>query len=249
VASDDQLEKVYQFILNERAANQLGWSPEQAVGKRMYLDSSRPGFVKGVVRDFHFESLHTAIKPLVLFPEARGQQLLVKVSGRYLPRTISFIEAKWKQLVPYMPFEYRFLDDDYAKLYRSERQLSTVMNLFAGIATVLTCLGLLGLSAYVVQQRTKEIGVRKVLGASVASIVTLLSKDFLKLVLAATVIATPIAWYAASRWLQDFIYKIDMEWWMFAGAGLLAIGIALLTVSYQSIRAALMNPVKSLRSE
>lgn len=249
LTDDPKVQKQYHFVLNESAARQLGWTPQQAVGQRMFLDNSRPGLVRGVVRDFHFESLHATIKPLVLFPDDYGRQLLVKVSGRNLPQTIAFVETKWKQLAPYMPFEYRFLDDDYTKLYQSEQQLGTVMDLFAGIALVLTCLGLLGLSAYVVQQRTKEIGVRKVLGASVASIVSLLSKDFLKLVIVAIIIASPLAWWAMTTWLKDFAYKIDIEWWMFVGVGALAIGIALVTVSFQSIRAALMNPVKSLRSE
>ena len=249
LTGDPKVQKQYHFVLNESAAKQLGWTPQQAVGQRMFLDNSRPGIVRGVVRDFHFESLHSAIKPLVLFPDDYGRQLLVKVSGRNLPQTIGFVETKWKQLAPYMPFEYRFLDDDYAKLYHSEQQLGTIMDLFAGIALVLTCLGLFGLSAYVVQQRTKEIGVRKVLGASVFSIVALLNSDFLKLVIIAIVIASPLAWWAMHTWLQDFAYKIDIAWWVFALAGLLAVGIALLTVSFQSIRAALMNPVKSLRSE
>lgn len=247
--ADEKTPRQYHFVLNESAAKKLGWTPQQAIGQRMFLDNSRPGVVKGVVRDFHFESLHAAIKPLVLFPEDYGRQLLVKVSGRNLPQTIAFVETKWKQLAPYLPFEYRFLDDDYTKLYQSEQQLGTVMDLFAGIALVLTCLGLLGLSAYIVQQRTKEIGVRKVLGASVASIVSLLSRDFLKLVIVSVILASPVAWWAMNRWLNDFAYKIDIEWWFFAVAGLLAVGIALLTVSFQSIRAALMNPVKSLRSE
>ncbi|WP_375444084.1 ABC transporter permease [uncultured Fibrella sp.] len=249
LTGDPKVQKQYHFVLNESAARQLGWTPQQAVGQRMFLDNSRPGLVRGVVRDFHFESFHTTIKPLVLFPEDYGRQLLVKVSGRNLPQTLAFVEAKWKQIAPYMPFEYRFLDDDYARLYQSEQQLGTVMNLFSSIALLLTCLGLLGLSAYVVQQRTKEIGVRKVLGASVFSIVTLLSSDFIKLVLIAIMIASPLAWWAMHTWLQDFAYKIDIAWWIFAGAGALAVGIALLTVSFQSVKAALMNPVKSLRSE
>lgn len=249
LTDDPKVVKQYHFVLNESAAKQLGWTPKQAVGQRMFLDNSRPGLVRGVVRDFHFESVHSAIKPLVLFPDDYGRQLLVKVSGRNLPQTITFMEAKWKQIAPYLPFEYHFLDDDYAKLYQTERRLGTVMDLFAGIALLLTCLGLLGLSAYVVQQRTKEIGVRKVLGASVTSIVALLSKDFLKLVLIAIVIASPLAWYVMNYWLQDFAYKIDIAWWMFVGAGMLAVTVALLTVSFQSVKAALMNPVKSLRSE
>ena len=199
VDASKQREPVYHFVLNESAARQLGWTSEQAIGKKMFLDASRPGFVKGVIRDFHFESLQTAIKPLVLFPELRGRQLLVKVSGQKLPETISFVEAKWKQLVPYTPFEYRFLDDDYTKLYRSEHQLGNVMNLFAAIAILLACFGLFGLSSYAVQQRTKEIGVRKVLGASVLNLWKLLSEDFVFLVLIAFFIATPIAYYFLNK--------------------------------------------------
>ncbi len=247
--ADDQKEKQYHFILNESGAKRLGWTPQQAVGQRMFLDASRPGVVKGVIRDFHFASMHEAIKPLVLFPDIGSRQFLIKMSGQHLSETLAFIETKWKLFAPDVPFEYRFLDDDYEKLYHAEHQLGTVMDVFSGIALVLTCLGLLGLSTYVVQQRTKEIGVRKVLGASIAGIVTLLSKDFLKLVLIAILIASPIAWYAMNRWLQDFAYKIDIEWWVFGVTGLLAVGIALLTVSFQSVKAALMNPVKSLRSE
>ncbi|MCY7359295.1 MAG: ABC transporter permease, partial [Rudanella sp.] len=147
------------------------------------------------------------------------------------------------------PFNYSFLDDDFDRMYRSEQRVGTIALIFALLAILISCLGLFGLAAFMAEQRTKEIGVRKVLGASVVSIVTLLSKDFLKLVLIAIVIASPIAWWAMHRWLQDFAYKIDIEWWVFALAGLLAVGIALLTVSFQSIKAALMNPVKSLRSE
>ena len=244
-----QREPVYHFILNESAARQLGWTPEQAIGKKMFLDASRPGLVKGVIRDFHFESLQTAIKPLVLFPGLRGNQLLLKVSGQHLPETISFAEAKWKQLVFYMPFEYRFLDDDYTKLYRSEHQLGNVMNLFAGIAILLACFGLFGLSSYAVQQRTKEIGVRKVLGASVLNLWGLLSKDFVVLVLIAFLIATPIAYYFLTNWLQQYEYRTEISWWIFAVSGAGALVITLLTVSFQSVKAALMNPVTSLRSE
>ena len=249
VSNDTQDKKLYHFILNESAARQLGWTPEQAIGKRMFLDASRPGIVKGVVKNFHFASLHETIKPLVLFPEIRGRQLLVKVSGQHLPETISFVESKWKQLVPYMPFDYRFLDDDYAKLYRSEHQLGEVMNLFAGIAILLACFGLFGLSSYAVQQRTKEIGVRKVLGASVGSLWGLLSKDFVVLVLIAFFIAVPVAWYLLHKWLQQYQYRTELSWWIFAASGAGALAITLLTVSFQSVKAALMNPVKSLRSE
>ena len=248
VAADDISDRIYHFILNESATRELGWTPETAVGKKMRM-GDRSGVVKGVIRDFHFESLHQAIKPLVLFTEIRGRVLLIKVSGRDLPGTISFIQDQWKLLVPYMPFEYRFLDDDYTNLYRSELQLGILMNLFAGIAIVLACLGLFGLSAYSVQQRAKEISIRKILGASLLSIVSLLSMNFTRLVLISIFIALPVAYLFVRNWLQEFAYQIDVTWWIFALPGLLAVAIAVLTVSIQSIKAAITNPVKNLRSE
>ena len=248
VAADDISDRIYHFILNESATRELGWTPETAVGKKMRM-GDRSGVVKGVIRDFHFESLHQAIKPLVLFTEIRGRVLLIKVSGRDLPGTISFIQDQWKLLVPYMPFEYRFLDDDYTNLYRSELQLGILMNMFAGIAIVLACLGLFGLSAYSVQQRAKEISIRKILGASLLSIVSLLSMNFTRLVLISIFIALPVAYLFVRNWLQEFAYQIDVTWWIFALPGLLAVAIAVLTVSIQSIKAAITNPVKNLRSE
>jgi putative ABC transport system permease protein len=249
VSTENFDERVYHFILNESAARQLGWTPEQSIGKKMFM-GQRAGFVKGVIRDFHFESMHQTIKPLVLFTELRNYgNLLVKVSGHNLPGTISFIDHKWKQLVPLVPFEYRFLDDDYARLYHSELQLGTVMNLFAGIAIVLACLGLFGLSSYVAQQRIKEIGIRKILGATLYNIIGLLSGNFTRLVILAILIASPIAYWLMHRWLQDFAYRIDVPWWVFAIAGASSLGIALLTVSIQGMKAGLVNPVRNLKSE
>jgi putative ABC transport system permease protein len=250
VSSDIRSERIYHFILNESAARQLGWTPGQAVGKKMFMDSSRPGIVKGVIKDFHFESLHQTIRPLVLFPEVRGHgQLLVKISGNDIQKTISFAASKWKELVPDAPFEYRFLDDDFAKLYQSESQLGNVMNLFSGVAILLACSGLFGLSSYVVQQRIKEIGIRKILGASLFHIVGKLCGNFARLVLIAIVIASPLSYFLMHRWLQDFAYRIGIQWWAFALAGVLAVGIALLTVSFHTVKAAIANPVNSLRSE
>jgi len=211
--------------------------------------SDRSGVVKGVIKDFHFESLHQPINPLVLFPEIRGRLLLVKVSGLNLSQTISFMEDKWKLLIPYTPFEYRFLDDDYAKLYRAELQLGIVMNLFAGIAIILACLGLFGLSAYVVQQRVKEISIRKILGASLYSIVSLLSSGFTRLLVVSILIALPAAYLFVKNWLQDFEFQVGLEWWLFVLPGLLAVAIAVMTVSIQTIKAAIKNPVENLRSE
>lgn len=239
----------YHFIPNESAVKELGWTPEQAIGQKIDMGSGRKGEIKGVVADFHFASMKQKIGPLILFPEMQGEILLVKLAGNQLPNTLQFLESKWRTLIPNRPFSYEFMDEEFNKLYSAETRTGKIFSVFAFLSIFLACLGLFGLSAYTTAQRTKEIGVRKVLGASVFSIVGLLSKDFLKLVLVAILIASPLAWYGMNQWLQDFAYKIDIEWWVFALAGLLAVGIALLTVSFQSIKAALMNPVKSLKSE
>ncbi|WP_315815856.1 ABC transporter permease [Paraflavitalea speifideaquila] len=162
---------------------------------------------------------------------------------------LAHIESTWKQFLPETPFEYTFLDDRFENLYKSEQRQGTIFTIFACIAIAIACLGLFGLSAFAITQRIKEIGIRKVIGASVSSIVTLLSKDFLKLVAIATVIAFPIAWYAMNNWLQDFAYRSNMPWWIFLAAGIIAVIIALVTISFQAIKAATANPVKSLRSE
>jgi putative ABC transport system permease protein len=240
---------LYHFILNESAARELGWSPEQAIGKKMFLDDSRPGYVKGVVKDFNFESLHQSIKPLVLFPEPRGYALMLKLKAGHFAETIAFLESKWKKLVPYRPFEYHFLEEDFNKLYLSEIRLGKVLNVFAGIAIALACLGLVGLSSYTAKQRQKEIGIRKVLGAGVRQMVGLLSMEYFKLVLIAILAASPIAWILMNQWLQDFAYHIPIRWWIFGLAGLVVILIALLTVSFQAIKAAIANPVISLHTE
>lgn len=249
VSNDDYHKNIYHFILNESAAKQLGWTPQQAIGKKMFLGEEREGFVEGVVKDFHFESLHSPVKPYILFPEAWKRQLLVKISGEHLQQTIDALQSKWKTLVPHRPFEFHFLDEDYNKLYSSEIRLSTIMNLFAGIAIVLACLGLFGLSAYTVQQRFKEIGIRKVLGASVSNIVVALSKDFILLTCIAILIAIPAAWWASAKWLQDFSYRTTIGWPVFAIAAIATVLLAVITVSFQAIKAAIANPVKSLRTE
>src|SRR6185312_7610367 len=214
---------VYHFILNESATRQLGWTPQQAIGKKMFLGDNRPGYVRGVIKDFNFQSLHSPIKPFILFPEIRGKELLVKISGEHLAQTISFLESKWKALVPDRPFEYHFLDEDYDKLYQSEIRLAEIMKVFTSIGILLACFGLFGLSSYSIQQRTKEIGIRKVLGASVSNITALLAKDFIMLTAVSCVVAFPIAWWAAHTWLQDYSYRINISWWIFFAAGLIAI--------------------------
>jgi len=247
-ATFDRDKNVYHFILNESAVKQLGWSPQEAVNKKMYM-GSRAGFVRGVVKDFHFETLRDPIKPFVLFNEVRGRELLVKLTGQHLQQTISFLESKWKNLVPDRPFEYRFLDDDYNKLYNAEIRLGKIMDLFSGIAILLACLGLFGLSSYAAQQRIKEIGIRKVLGASARTIAIALSKDFVGLAIVAIAIALPIAWWATNKWLQDFSYRTDINWSIYVAAGLVTILLSVITVAFQAIKAAMANPVKSLRTE
>jgi len=240
---------VFRFLLNETAARELGWTPQEAIGKRMYMDDSRPGYVKGVVKDFNFHSLHNPIKGLVLFPQMRAQRLLVRVSGEHLTSTLAFLAAKFKELEPEIPYSAHFLDEDYNRIYAGEMRLGTVMNLFSAIAIVLACLGLFGLSSYAAKQRVKEIGIRKVLGAPLGHLALLLSGSFVRLALVAIVIAFPIAWWAMHRWLADFVYRTAIGWWVFVVAGFLVMGITLATVSIQAVRTAMLNPVKNLKVE
>ena len=188
--------------------------------------------------------------PLVLYSGLRNSGTIhVRTTGQLAPQAIAAAEKLVRRDRPDAMFEYAFLDETYDRMYRTEQRTGYLFNFFSGVAIIVCCLGLFGLAAFTAEQRTKEIGVRKVLGASVASIVALLSQDFIKLVGIAILVATPLAWYAMHSWLEGFAYKVAIDWWVFALAGLLAVSIALLTVSFQSIKAALMNPVKSLRSE
>ena len=240
------------YVINETLMYKLGFQrPQQILGRRLqhYL-SAVPLPIVGVVKDFYQKSLRDEISPCLIANWPSWYRTAgVRISGQHPAQTLDQIEQIWQQVFPDEVFDYQFLDEEVASLYKTETMIVRLMNTFTIVVILIGCLGLYGLVSHVVVQRTKEIGVRKVLGASVSSIVALLSKDFLKLVLVAIVIASPIAWWAMNRWLQDFAYRIDIEWWMFALAGLLAVGIALLTVSFQSVKAALMNPVKSLRSE
>ncbi|MBC7891945.1 MAG: ABC transporter permease, partial [Sphingobacteriaceae bacterium] len=234
-------------ILNETAIKQAGI--QNPIGKRFKLHQTDATII-GVVKDFKFVSDRIPVSPLIMFSYPEYNQMVqVRTTGQFAPAALAVAGRLWKQYSPEHPFEYTFLDETYNRQYRAEQQTGQLFNFFAGVAILVSCLGLLGLAAFTAEQRTKEIGVRKVLGASVFSIVALLSKDFLKLVAIAIVIASPLAWWAMTKWLENFAYKISIGWWVFALSGLLAVGIALLTVSFQSIRAALMNPVKSLKSE
>ena len=243
------------FILNEAAVSAVGWkNPQDAVGKDFKYGPAA-GKIIGVIGDFHFESLHQKIVPIILINPATSanqsffNSFSVKVSGNNVNATIAGIEKTWKRYLPELPFQYTFLDENFAQLYDSEQRQGTIFTTFACIAIFIACLGLFGLSAFTISQRIKEIGVRIVLGAKVNSIVGLLSKDFLKLVLIAAVIAFPVAWYAMTHWLEDFAYRISIHWWVFVLAAGMALVVALVTVGYHAFRAALANPVKSLRSE
>ncbi len=239
------------FLINEAAVKVLGFkSNEEAIGKKFGY-GGRNGTLVGVFNDFHFESMHQRIVPLVMFEpkQAFFNGISVKVSGTNVPASLAHIEATWKKFLPETPYQYTFLDDRFDKLYKAEEKQKALLTIFACLAIFIACLGLLGLSAFAITQRIKEIGIRKVLGASVASIVQLLSRDFLKLVILAAVIAFPVAWYAMTKWLEDFAYRINIPWWIFIAAGIIATLVAFVTISAMAMKAANANPVKSLRTE
>lgn len=237
-------------IFNRTGLLQLGFTdPSKAIGKQIDFWGDKLTIV-GVTDNFHQQSPREAYEPLILRlnPNVNGP-VSIKTAGSESARIVAIVRQTWQRFFPTDPFEFTFLNEQYDKQYRADDRFGQVFGFFTILAVIVSCLGLLGLVTFTAQQRTKEIGVRKVLGASVLSIVGLLSKDFLKLVLIAIVIASPIAWFLMNRWLQDFALRIDIQWWVFALAGLLAVAIALLTVSFQSVKAALVNPVKSLKTE
>ncbi len=236
------------YLLNETAVERMGF--QSAIGQTVDW-GNRPGKIIGVLRDFHFNSFHQAIEPLIVRLDENWTwgTILVRTKAGNTKEAIATLERLCKALNPKTPFTYQFSDLEFSKLYKSEEIVGKLSYYFASFAILISCLGLFGLAAFTAEQRTKEVGIRKVLGASVGSVVSLLSQDFVKLVLVALVIACPIAWWAMNNWLAGFAYRITMEWWMFAVAGLAAVAIALLTVSFQAVRAAVVNPVDSLRDE
>ncbi len=241
------------IILNETAIKQLG-VPEPVLGQQIAWDERDDTIiyakVVGVVKDFHFTSLKNEIKPFAFVTDNNRQwYLTVKLDGANMQRTIQQIQSVWEKQVKSRPFQYFFLDDTYAKLYKAEQNFKTIFFYITAVAIFIACLGLFGLSAFTIAQRTKEIGIRKVLGASVTGIVRMLSGDFIKLVLVAAVIAFPISWWVMHQWLLDFVYRVNIGWWIFVAAIALAVVIALATISFQAIKAAIANPVKSLRTE
>ncbi|MCH8960781.1 MAG: FtsX-like permease family protein, partial [Bacteroidetes bacterium] len=243
------------LLINETAARAFGWhDPHEAVGKEVAFtgNNQRPLHVIGVVKDFHSQSIREKIAPTIIAFGGQGNPwffAFVRIAPGDFPGTIATLERTFQEVIPGYVFLYSFLDDDFDRLYKSEAVLGTLLGYFALLTIFIACLGLFGLASFTAEQRTKEIGVRKTLGASVTSIVLLLSKEFTKLVLVAFVVAVPVAYFAMDRWLKDFAYHVEISWWIFLIAGSLALAIAWLTVSYQSIRAALTNPVKALRYE
>jgi len=239
-------------VINESTAAWLGG--KDVVGKKIYSfnndkNEPTPLTVLGVVKNFHFESLKQTIGPLIFELGRQNGIASFKVNTSNIKDLVSQIEKKWNVMAPGRPFRYRFMDESFNNIYNNEQRVGRIAFTFAILAILIACLGLFGLATYMAEQRTKEIGIRKVLGASVQGLISLLSVDFLKLVLISFVFAAPAAWFFMNRWLQDFAYRINIAWWVFVLAGVLAVLIALLTVSFQAVKAALMNPVSSLRSE
>ncbi len=240
-------------VLNETAVKSLNLTDPLGQLIELSDEGSQQVKVVGVVKDFNFESLHKKVGPMVLGYRSNIFQNIdyfsLKFDPKHTAEALAHAESVHKQFDTRSSMEYHFLDEQWASFYADDRRLSNIFAIGGGVTILIACLGLFGLASFTIQQRRKEIGVRKVLGASVSSIVALLSVDFIKLIVIALAIATPIAWYVMQQWLSGFAYKIEISWWLFAGAGILVIAVALLTVSFQSVKAAIMNPVDSLKDE
>ena len=249
------------ILVNETAAIQLGWitpgRPYNAAGllghsiiKKDNTGIGKPYHVIGMIRDFNFRSLHELITPLVMtLDTTAGSDLIIKTRTTDLAGLLSTVGKDWASLQPGIPFSYTFLDDRFSNTYKNEQHIGLILGIFAGLTIFVACLGLFGLATFTAQRRTKEIGIRKVLGASSATIVALLSKEFIRLVGLAFLIAAPVAWLVMNRWLRDFAYRITVGWWIFALAAVLALTITVLTIGFRALQAARSNPVDSLRSE
>ena len=248
---NDQKKEEAEYLVNRSAVEKIGWgSPENAIGQFMEYGGKK-GKIVGVVGDFHYETLHNPVSPIIMYNDPSSyNRISVRILPSNLKSTISFIEENWQKYnTSGTPFSYQFIDERFAQLYHTEEYTRTIFSYFMILAISIAILGLFGLSLFVMERRTKEIGIRKVSGATISEVMAMLNKDFVKWVAIAFVIATPTAWYAMDKWLESFAYKTELSWWVFALAGLLALGIALLTVSWQSWRAATRNPVEALRSE
>jgi len=243
-----------EYIINESLAKELlKDNPKKPMswllGKNFGFDSL--GYIIGIAKDFNFNSLHYKIETLFMYNQKDWgfSNMSVKINGSKASDALALIQSVWQKNCPDHPFEHQFLDDHFADVYRADTQVSQIVGILATLAIIISCLGLFGLASYSAERRVKEVDIRKVLGASVQNIVSMLSKDFLKYVLIAALIAWPLAWFSVYKWLQDYAYRIDITWWIFLLAVLIAIIIAFLTISFQAIKAAVANPVKSLRTE
>jgi putative ABC transport system permease protein len=240
-------------VLNEAAVRELGITAPVPGKQILYSSDADTSYyltIVGVAKDFHFTSLRNAIKPFGFLVSPRADNnVIVKLSGSNVSSALAAIEGKWKLFGKDRPFRYAFLDETFAKLYTSEKRFQRLFVSLVVLGIIIACMGLLGLATFAAQQRVKEIGIRKVLGASIGGVVALLSRDFLKLVVIAFFIAVPVGWYAVSEWLQNFTYRIEVKWWIFIAAAFIAIVIAFVTISFQTIKAAMQNPVKNLRTE
>ncbi|MEP6513934.1 MAG: FtsX-like permease family protein, partial [Parafilimonas sp.] len=239
-------------IINEAMMNDFGWTLQNAIDQQLtgYSETKTP-VVIGVVKDFNYLSLKEKIQPQMFqqFSDYAPYKFFIRLKPGSPAPAITAIQRTWSSLVPQLPFKYSFLDEDLAKFYAEEQKVNSIIGIAGGVSIFLACLGLFGLAALAVINRTKEIGIRKILGASVSNIISLLSKDFLKLIAIAVIIASPLAWYFMQKWLQGFAYRINIGWTVFLFVGIFAAAIALITISFQAIKAAIANPVKNLRTE
>jgi len=236
------------YLVNETALKIMGMTPTSAVGKKITMNGN-PGEIIGVVKDFNFKPVQQGIQPLILRHTKQGGFAVIRTSPANMQQVITKLKDVFQSVYKDYPFSYSFVDQDLSKLYIAEQRMGKLFNVFSVVSIIISCLGLFGLATFATQRRIKEIGVRRVLGASAAGIVSMLAKDFVKLVFAALLVAFPLAWWMMNKWLDNYVYRIHISWWMFALAGVMALVIAFLTISYQSVKAALANPVKSLRTE
>jgi putative ABC transport system permease protein len=239
------------IVINETTAKLLGF--DNPIGKSLYVSDGTSETetyqIIGVVRNFNFESLRQQVGPLCFRLERSSGTVSFRINTKEVDGIVSNLEKQWKSMAPGMPFSYRFLDDSFDQMYRAEQRMGKLALIFSTLAILVACMGLFGLATFAAEQRTKEIGIRKVLGASVQGIVEMLSLDFVKLILLAAVIALPLSWWLMQKWLMSFAFRVSIQWWVLPLAAFIALVIALGTVSYQAIKAALMNPVKSLKTE
>jgi putative ABC transport system permease protein len=237
------------FIINEAAVNDFGWTPEQALGKSVNQIGIK-GTIIGVIKDFHYQSLHHKVAPLIV---RKGKwsyaKLSMKISSDKIPAVVKAIEKEWKELSANLPYQYTFLDENYDKLYKADAQLGDVASIFSGLAIFVGCLGLLGLTSFSVERRVKEIGIRKVLGATVGQVIFIISKEFVGLILISFVVAIPVTYYLITKWLENFIDKITISPVSFLVAGFTVFSMAWITMSYLSFKAAISNPTQALRNE